>query len=101
MIGNYSTMVQGRKSWGGWLGWWVATAIVWLWGTLSPRRRVMGYRIQKLRIPHQDWFAEDFQVLLELLREGKIHPVVADACHCPTLVALTRCWRARRQRESS
>jgi NADPH2:quinone reductase len=38
----------------------------------------MGYRIQKLRIPHQDWFAEDFQVLLELLREGKIHPVVAE-----------------------
>jgi NADPH2:quinone reductase len=39
---------------------------------------VSGYRIQKLRIPHQDWFREDFRVLLELLREGKIHPVVAE-----------------------
>ena len=78
MIGNYNTMVQGRKSWRGWLEWWPATAITWLWGTLSPRRRVMGYRVQKLRIPHQDWFAEDFQVLLELLREDKIHPVVAE-----------------------
>jgi NADPH2:quinone reductase len=38
----------------------------------------MGYRVQKLRIPHQDWFREDFQVLLELLREDKIHPVVAE-----------------------
>ena len=78
MIGNYNTMVQGRKSWRGWLEWWPVTAIVWVWGTLSSRRRVMGYRVQKLRIAHQDWFREDFQVLLELLREGKIHPVVAE-----------------------
>jgi NADPH2:quinone reductase len=78
MIGNYNTMVQGRKSWRGWLAWWPATAIVWVWGTLSPRRRVMGYRVQKLRIPHQDWFAEDFLVLLELLRQDKIDPVVAE-----------------------
>ena len=77
MIGNYNTMVHGRKSWRGWLEWWAATAAVVLWGTLSPRRRVMGYRIQKLRIPHQDWFREDFAALLELLRAGKIHPVVA------------------------
>ena len=78
MMGNYNTMVQGHKSWRGWLEWWPSTAVVWLWGTLSSRRRVMGYRVQKLRIPHQDWFAEDFQVLLELLRAGKIHPVVAE-----------------------
>jgi NADPH2:quinone reductase len=38
----------------------------------------LGYRVQKLRIGHQDWFAEDFQVLLELLREHRIHPVVAE-----------------------
>jgi len=38
----------------------------------------MAYRIQKLRIPHQDWFREDFRALLELLREGRIHPVVAE-----------------------
>jgi NADPH:quinone reductase-like Zn-dependent oxidoreductase len=76
-MGNYNTMVQGRKAWRGWLEWWPATAAVWVWGTLSSRRRVMGYRVQKLRIPHQDWFREDFQVLLDLLREGKIHPVVA------------------------
>jgi NADPH:quinone reductase-like Zn-dependent oxidoreductase len=58
---------------------------------------VLVYRIQKLREGHQwfpvavrrarpvgggprnpEWFREDFGVLLALLREGKIHPVVAE-----------------------
>jgi NADPH:quinone reductase len=39
---------------------------------------VIAYRIQKLRIDHQDWFREDFLALLELLRADKIHPVVAE-----------------------
>ena len=60
-------------------------------GMLSPRRRVFAYRIQKLRIPHQDWYREDFRALLELLRRGEIHPVWASACHCPMRVALTSC----------
>ena len=42
--------------------------------------RVLAYRIQKLRIPHQDWFREDFRALIELLREGRIHPVWPSAC---------------------
>jgi NADPH:quinone reductase len=78
MIGNYNTMVHGRKSWRGFVEWYPATATVWLWGMLSPRRRVIAYRIQKLRIDHQDWFREDFRVLLELLRADKIHPAVAE-----------------------
>ena len=77
VMGNYNTMAQGQKSWRGWIEWYPATASVWLWGLLSPRRRVIAYRIQKLRIPHQDWFREDFRALLELLRADKIHPVVA------------------------
>jgi NADPH:quinone reductase-like Zn-dependent oxidoreductase len=78
LIGNYNTMVQGRKNWRGWVEWYPATAAVWLWGTLSPQRRVIAYRIQKLRIDHQDWFREDFLALLDLLRADKIHPVVAE-----------------------
>jgi NADPH:quinone reductase-like Zn-dependent oxidoreductase len=77
-MGNYNTMVQGRKSWRGWLEWYPAMATVVVWGLLSTRRRLSGYRVQKLRIPHQEWFDEDFHVLLGLLREGKIHPVVAE-----------------------
>jgi NADPH2:quinone reductase len=77
-MGNYNTMSKGHKSWRGWLQWWPATVLTVVWGTLSPRKEVMGYRVQQLRVGHQDWFAEDFQVLLELLREQKIHPIVAE-----------------------
>ena len=97
VFGHSGTVAHGRKSWRGWVKWYGATATVSLWGLLSPRRRVLVYRIQKLREGHQwvpvaarralpvgggprnpDWFREDFSVLLELLREGKIHPVVAE-----------------------
>jgi NADPH:quinone reductase len=77
-MGRYDTLAHGRKNWRAVIEWYAATAAVWLWGMFSPGRRVMGYRVQILRIPHQDWFAEDFRALLELLREGRIHPVVAE-----------------------
>ena len=95
VMGNYNTMAQGRKSWRGWLEWYPAVGATWAWGMASPRRRVIAYRIQKLRIPHQDWFREDFLVLLELLRRGDIHPVVAerlplsDARHAHELLETT------------
>ncbi len=98
IFGHYSTLAHGRKSWRGWIEWYAATASVALWGLLSPRRRVLAYRIQKLRDRHQvlpvgggpralpvgggprdpAWFREDFLALLELLRADKIHPVVAE-----------------------
>ena len=54
-------------------------AIAWLWGTLSSRRRVSGYRVQiRCASPTRTGSPEDFHALLELLREGKIHPVVAE-----------------------
>jgi NADPH:quinone reductase-like Zn-dependent oxidoreductase len=71
--------------------WYAAIAAVWLWDKLSPRRRVSAYHVQKYRDratrrdgavggepmdPEQ--FREDFRVLVELLREGKIHPAVAE-----------------------
>jgi len=98
VFGHYATLSHGRKSWRGWMEWYTATGSVALWGLLSPRRRVFAYRIQKLRDRHQwlpvagghralpvgggprnpDQFREDFNVLLELLRADKIHPVVAE-----------------------
>ena len=99
VYGHYATLSNGRKSWRAWIEWYAATATVALWGLLSPGRRVSAYRIQKLRgnrrqalpvgggpraLPvgggprDPDWFREDFRALLELLREGKIHPVVAE-----------------------
>lgn len=77
-MGYYAALSHGRRSWRGWFEWYPATAVVALWGLLSPRRRVLGYRVQKLRIHHQDWFREDFAALLAMLRRGEIHPVVAE-----------------------
>jgi NADPH2:quinone reductase len=78
IYGRQNTIVHGRKNWRGVFEWYAGTALVVLWGLLSPRGRVLAYRIQKLRIPHQDWFQEDFRALLALLRDGKIHPVAAE-----------------------
>jgi NADPH:quinone reductase-like Zn-dependent oxidoreductase len=98
VFGAYSTLVNGRKSRRAWFSWYAATAGVALRGLLSPRRHVFSYRIQKLRKGRQllpvsgrapalpvgggprypEWFREDFQALLELLRQGRIHPVVAE-----------------------
>ena len=79
MIGNYNTMVQGRKSWRGWLEWCPATAIVSVWGMLSSRRRVMRLPDPEAAHPAPGLVPGGLPAsLLELLREGKIHPVVAE-----------------------
>jgi NADPH2:quinone reductase len=95
VFGRYATLAQGRKNWPAVAQWYAATALVALWGLASPRRRVLAYRVQKLRIHHQDWFAEDFRALLGMLRRGEIHPVVAqrlplsDARHAHELLERT------------
>ena len=90
VFGRYATLSQGHKNWPAVFEWYAAVAAVWIRGKLSARRRVLAYRIQRFRDAaeqrpgavggeprYPDWFREDFAVLLELLREGKIHPVVA------------------------
>lgn len=97
VYGHYAVLAHGRRSWRGWIEWYAATASVALWSLLSPRRRVLAYRIQKLREGRQwlpvggsrrplpvgggprdpAWYREDFLALLELLRSHKIHPVIA------------------------
>jgi NADPH:quinone reductase-like Zn-dependent oxidoreductase len=115
VYGHSATLSHGHKSWRGWIEWYAATATVGLWGLLSPRRRVLAYRIQKLREGHQvlpvsgrrtalpvgggprnpEWFGEDFRALLELLGRGEIHPVVAER------LPLTEARRAHELLESS
>jgi NADPH:quinone reductase-like Zn-dependent oxidoreductase len=80
IFGHYSTLAHGRKSWRGWVEWYAATACVAVWDLFSPRRHVLAYRIQTLhpRGPRDPKaYREDLLRLLELLRERKIHPVVA------------------------
>lgn len=78
VYGNQVAFKHGRRTWRGWLEWYAGTATVAAWGFLSPGRETLAYRIQILRIQHQDWFREDFRALLELLRRGQIHPIVAE-----------------------
>ena len=91
VFGRYATLRDGHKNWPAVIEWYVSVAAVWLWATLSPRRRAMKYQIQKFRDAaenrpgavggeprYPEWFQEDFRVLVEMLRRGEIHPVVAE-----------------------
>ena len=95
VFGYSSALTQGRRSRRAWIKWNALTASGFLWGLLSPRRRVRGYRIDKLRNRHPEWFREDFRALLELLRRREIHPVVAER------LPLTEVRRAHELLESS
>jgi NADPH:quinone reductase-like Zn-dependent oxidoreductase len=91
VFGRYATLSHGHKDWRAVIEWYASVAAVLPWAMLSPRRRALKYQIQKFRDAAQrrpgavggeprypDWFQEDFRALLELLREDKIHPVVAE-----------------------
>lgn len=91
VFGRYDTLKDGRKDWPAVIKWWSAIAAVWSWDKLSPRRRVFAYHVQKYRDKalrrdgavggepmNAEWFREDFSVLVDLLRQGKIHPTVAE-----------------------
>ncbi len=91
VFGRYATLSDGRKNWLAVIEWYASIGALWLWEKLTPRRRVLTYQIQKFRDAAQkrpgavggeprypDWFREDFRVLIEMLRRGEIHPVVAE-----------------------
>jgi NADPH:quinone reductase-like Zn-dependent oxidoreductase len=108
VFGRYATLSHGRKNWPAVIRWYASIGALWLWAKLSPRRRALPYQIQKFRDAAQkrpgavggeprypEWFREDFGMLIELLREGKIHPVVAER------LPLTEARRAHELLESS
>ena len=91
VFGRYSTLRDGHKDWPEVIKWYGSVAAVWLWDKLSPHRRVSAYHVQKYRDKamrrggavggepmNAAEFREDFAALVELLREGKIHPTVAE-----------------------
>ena len=90
VFGRYATLSHGHKDRRAVIEWYASIAILWLWAKLSPHKRVLPYQIQKFRDAARErpgavggeprdpeWFQEDFRALLELLRRGQIHPVVA------------------------
>ncbi|MGN6170727.1 MAG: zinc-binding dehydrogenase [Solirubrobacteraceae bacterium] len=91
VFGRYSTLSHGHKNWQGVFEWWASIVTTWLWAKLSPRRKVFAYHVQKWRDRaamrpgsvegepmDADWFRQDFNTMIELLRERKIHPVGAE-----------------------
>jgi NADPH:quinone reductase len=91
VFGRYSTLKDGHKDWPAVFKWWTSIVAVWAWGKLSPRRKAFSYHVQKYRDRatrrpgavggepmDAENFREDFGVLVQLLRDGKIHPVVAE-----------------------
>jgi NADPH:quinone reductase len=91
VFGRYDTLKDGHKDWPAVIKWWTAIVTVWLWDKLSPRRRVLAYHVQKWRDKalrrdgavggepmDAEWFREDFATMVELLRQGKLHPTVAE-----------------------
>jgi NADPH:quinone reductase-like Zn-dependent oxidoreductase len=78
VYGRHATIAHGTKNWPAVFEWYAGTIAVAVWGALSPGRHVMSYRIQKLRVHHQDWFREDLRALLQILRDRQIHPAVAE-----------------------
>ena len=108
VFGRYNTLKGGRKDWPAVIKWYAAIATVWLWDKVSPRRHVSSYHVQKYRDRatrrdgavggepmNAEWFREDLAALLELLRAGKIHPVVAER------LPLTEARRAHEMLESA
>jgi NADPH:quinone reductase-like Zn-dependent oxidoreductase len=108
VFGRYNTLKDGRKDWPAVIKWYGAIAAVWLWDKLSPRRRVFAYHVQKWRDKtfrrdgavggepmDAERFREDFATMVELLRQGKIHPTVAER------LPLTDARRAHELLESS
>jgi len=91
VFGRYATLSNGHKNWRAVTEWYASIGTLWLWDKVSPRRQVFPYQVQRFRDTatrrpgavggepkDPAAFQEDFRVLVELFREGKIHPVVAE-----------------------
>src|SRR5213596_2387726 len=46
VFGRYSTLSHGHKDWRAVFEWYASVVAVWVWGKLSPRRRMLKYQIQ-------------------------------------------------------
>lgn len=78
LFGHQSTVADGRRSVSRlvrFYGWGAAVVAA---GMVLPGRTVTMYRIAKLRDRHPDWFRDDLQELIRLLRAGNLHPAVAE-----------------------
>jgi len=78
LFGHQSTITNGRRDPRRLIEFYAWAVTVLALGLASPHKRVGMYRIAKLRDQHPDWFRHDLQQLIRMLRDGSIHPVVAE-----------------------
>ena len=72
---GYSAGAQAKQGMLAVLG---AIGRLYLWGWLPRGKRTRFFSINAMRARHPDWFKEDLAYLFELLRQGRIRPIVAD-----------------------
>ena len=77
MFGHYGTLVQGRKSLSAIALFYLAGALVFAGNVVPNGKRVRMFQVAKLRDRRPEWFREDATALFQLLKEGKIKPIVA------------------------
>jgi NADPH:quinone reductase len=77
MYGHYGTTIGGRKSARRIAIFYLSGALVFAGNLLPNGKRVLTFRVAKLRDRRPEWFREDATALFKLLADRKIAPVVA------------------------
>ena len=72
---GFSASVQAKQ---GMLSILTNIARMYLWGVLPSGKRTRFYSINAMRARHPEWFRQDLAYLFGLLKNGKIHPRVAE-----------------------
>jgi NADPH:quinone reductase len=72
---GYSAAAQARQ---GLFSVLAAIARLYVWGWMPGGKRTRFYSVNAMRARHLDWFKEDLAYLLELLRQRRIKPSVAE-----------------------
>ena len=114
VFGRYATLSHGHKDRRAVIKWYAAIATVWLWGKLSPRRRVFAYHDpevpRRCRGEPEQWAGSPatrsgsgrtsprWSGCSARARSTRSWP---SACRSPKLVTRTSYWRARHRRASS
>jgi hypothetical protein len=91
----------GRRSRRAWIKWNAQTASVFLWGLLSPRRLVHGYRIDSCATATRSGSGRTSSRYSNCFVVARSTRSCPNACHSPKCAERTSCSRARRRRESS
>jgi NADPH2:quinone reductase len=80
---GYSAGAQARQ---GLFSVLAAIARLYVWGWMPGGKRTRFYSVNAMRARHPDWFKQDLAYLLELLRQRRIKPSVAERINLDQIV---------------